>query len=174
MILLRRSVASFERSVMYRERAAGMYSELPFALAQCASLTSPRTAATWHVSFAAGMHGLVALFAMMSGSDDVLLLPGASSRFRTTSRRRLCSPASATSSWALTTRQVRGWRPSACYARSAAMKPLCLHPKLQALTKSVVPIAAKFFLYCLTIFLTLNLMVRSKAKCTLARRTPAT
>jgi hypothetical protein len=31
-----RPVASFERSVMYRERAAGMYSELPFALAQCA------------------------------------------------------------------------------------------------------------------------------------------
>ena len=28
-------MASFERSVMYRERAAGMYSELPFALAQC-------------------------------------------------------------------------------------------------------------------------------------------
>ena len=27
--------ASYERSVMYRERAAGMYNELPFALAQC-------------------------------------------------------------------------------------------------------------------------------------------
>lgn len=29
-------VAFTERSIMYRERASGMYHELPFALAQCA------------------------------------------------------------------------------------------------------------------------------------------
>lgn len=37
--------ASYERSVMYRERAAGMYNELPFALAQCVVVSASRSSA---------------------------------------------------------------------------------------------------------------------------------
>ena len=100
-----RPVASFERSVMYRERAAGMYSELPFSLAQA---RAPARSMLACMPLKLQLVRRPTVWVTRASSKLAFTCScSASSRSPTTWRRPSSSRPSRTSCSALTTRQVR-------------------------------------------------------------------